>query len=523
VLAGIAAWANVALDRRADEYLAGDLDTLARPLRATTIGHIDLHGRGWSRGETRCDHLCQRLLLSGAAERVLVAELRPRDNSWSAETPAFAFRIEPRATCPPIHLVERGREPGDDDRPEEVMRVAVASGRCLIEERATLAEADAIIATGPVHTGANEVSAGLTLAADTLMVHRASVHVRERGILVERYRWTGVRMFRHPPIPIPSLVGGAELRMHPGFIRVKALRNEREPSQVEVQPVRFARDELGLDVSVPVVSREAVIAGGLEAATVQPAIQQLIEDFFKSLDERRIDEATRKLAFRVLADPRVTAPRETWALVRACDKSGDAVNTELALILFRRIMTTDPALREDHPSYLGYPVGYLANAIRLLPPESVRAHRRELEEIARDPARRRRAFAALAHLPVFGAGVVPTLLFLVDEGIALRSAQQSRKSYELEDWQPVYRSGLAGLCRLGSEAEAALAPMTARLREGALSDSRSSGDLLLATMVRLGADPELLRATLARDKSADDLAIFERDLERARSRPECEP
>jgi hypothetical protein len=151
----------------------------------------------------------------------------------------------------------------------------------------------------------------------------------------------------------------------------------------------------------------------------------------------------------------------------------------------------------------------------------VLAHRRELDEIARDPARRRRARQALEQLPAFGADVVPTLLFLVDEGAALRNATGSVKSRDPEDWQAVYRIGLVGLCQLGSEASAALEPMTKRLREGVLPEVTSSRQLLLTTMVRLGADPELLRSELAADKSADDLANFDRDLERARSASQC--
>jgi hypothetical protein len=524
LLAGIAGFANSLLDRRAQEYLEGDLDTLERPLRAKSIGLVDLDSLRWSKGETRCDELCQRLLLSGAAERVLVADRKPGDVGWSGETPAFAFRFEPRASCPPVHFVSRrSGQPVDQADAGAAMHLAVASGRCLVEANATLADSDAVIATGRVHRGASESGAGLSLLADTMTVTRATVHVQEQGSLVERYRWTSVSVLRHPVIPVPTLVGGHELNMWPGFLRREVEHNGRPFAHHDIDSLRFVRDELGLEVVVAAASPDAVIASALDApGPLQPALQQLIEDFFATLDDRRtIDEATRHLAFRALTDPRVTAPRETWALVRACEKAGDAVNAELAGILFRRIMTTDPELRENHPTYLGWPVQYLATAIRLLPPKSVLAHRRELDEIARDPARRRRARQALEQLPAFGADVVPTLLFLVDEGAALRNATGSVKSRDPEDWQAVYRIGLVGLCQLGSEASAALEPMTKRLREGVLPEVTSSRQLLLTTMVRLGADPELLRSELAADKSADDLANFDRDLERARSASQC--
>ncbi|MFN2427462.1 MAG: hypothetical protein ABR587_13560, partial [Candidatus Binatia bacterium] len=69
VLAGVSAYCNWRLDRQGDEWLAGDMDTLARPLRAGSIGLASTDFFVWSKGQTRCDELCQRLLLSSAAAR----------------------------------------------------------------------------------------------------------------------------------------------------------------------------------------------------------------------------------------------------------------------------------------------------------------------------------------------------------------------------------------------------------------------------------------------------------------------
>lgn len=528
-MAVVANYCNARLDHRADEFLAGDLDTLEKPLRARSIGLVNLDSFRWSKGQTRCDELCQRLLLSGAAERVLVAERKPGDINWTPQTPASAFRLEERESCPPVQLTNhRSDQPVDDASPDEAMRLTIASGRCLVEDATTLADADAVITTGRVHRGVNEVGAGLSLFADTMTVDRASVHLRDKGSFVEGYRWTGVRMLRHLVIPIPTLVGGVELNMSPGFLREEDKRNSREFAQRDLDAVRFVRDELGVDVAVPAAatasSRTALIASGLDSTgPLQPVLRQLIEDFFASLrDVKSLDEATRLLALRALADPRVPAPRETWALVRACANAGEAVNAELAAVLFRRLMTTDPNQREDHPTYLGYPASYLANSIRMLPPGSVLAHRRELEELARDPARRKRASRALEQLTAFGADAVPTLLFLVDAGCALKgAAAASTNRRDGEDWQDVYRSGLAGLCRLGSEASSAREALLARLGDGTLPTGSSSGDLLLMTLVRLGADPEQLRSKFAEDDSADARADFDRRVEKARSDRGC--
>lgn len=528
-LAGVAGYCNALLDRRGDELLSGDVDTLEKPLRADAIGLAGLDHVVWSKGQTRCDELCQRLLLSGAATRVLVPERRSDGHEWDAETPAVAFRLEERAECPVVQIPgRRSRRPVDDAKPDEAMRLAIASGRCLIEEAGTMADAEAVVVTGRAHRGAREAGAGLSLTADTVTVDRAAVHLRENGNFVERYRWTGLTVLRHPPIPIPTLVGGTELHMHPGFVRSKQRRNVREFAPEDgVDAIRFARDELGLDVAVPgaASSRASVIARGLdETGPLRPATRQVIEDLFESFVlTKQIDEPTRLLAFRALADPRVPAPRNTSALARACAGAGDAVHTELAAILFGKLMATDPALREDHPTYLGWPATYLANAIEALPPAAVLAHRRELEAIARDPSRRRRAHRALPQLAAFGSDAVPTMLYLVDEGLALKNADDSKNSRDREEWQTVFRSGLAGLCRLGPDASAALPPLLARLRDGVLPARESSHDLVFQTLARLGADPEDLQPHFARDASGSASASLHRDVERARSNASCMP
>ncbi len=526
LLGAVASLCNARLDRRAAEFLAGDMDTLERPLRAKAIGLVDVDSHFFSKGETRCLELCQRLLLSGAADRVIVPAVWSVDGAWTAATPALAYRFEQREACPPVQIPGHVRDPRvDDAKPDETMRLVIASGRCLVEEQATFADSEVVVATGRIRRGARQLDAGLSLTADTVTVDRASVYLRGQAGFEERYRWSGVTVLPHPPIPIPTLVGGVELNMEPGFLRNEEKRNIREFARDSVHPVRFVRDELGLDVGIPAptaaLSLPGLITRGLDSpGPLAPAIRQVIEDFFASLrDAKQIDEATRLLAFRALDDPRVPAPRETWALVRACEKAGDAVNSELGDILFRKLMATDPRQKEDHPSYLGYLAGYLANSIHMLPANAVRTHRRELEEIARDPARRWRAYRALEQLSAFGADAVPTMLFLVDAGVALKNANDGTNSRDREDWQGPYRSGLVGLCQLGDQGSSALAPLLERLRAGELPTTRSSDELLLTALVRIGADPETLRGYFATDDSS--ASRFDRDVERARSRPEC--
>jgi hypothetical protein len=158
----------------------------------------------------------------------------------------------------------------------------------------------------------------------------------------------------------------------------------------------------------------------------------------------------------------------------------------------------------------------------MLPPGAVRPHRDDLEKLARDPALRVRAHAALRQLATFGADAVPTLMMLVDEGCAIRAAsQKASKSKGVEDWQEVYLAGLKGLCLVGGDGTAALEPLSTRLREGALPTYGSYKDLTLKTLVRLGSDPESLRPLLGDDDSAGARSRFDRVVQRARKDGDC--
>jgi hypothetical protein len=140
--------------------------------------------------------------------------------------------------------------------------------------------------------------------------------------------------------------------------------------------------------------------------------------------------------------------------------------------------------------------------------------------LARDAARRRHTHRALPLLSAFGSDAVPTLLFLVDAAIEIRAkGDKGTPGNRPEDWQSLYGSGLAGLCRLGSQGAAALPLLMAKLRDGTLPVGASNHDLIINTLVVLGADPQELRATLVKDES--ERPRTEREIERAIKKPDC--
>jgi hypothetical protein len=567
VLAAGASWCNGRLDRTAAELMSADHDEMPRPLPGRTLALLTRSGWRPSKDTSPCGGLCQRLLLSGAVEQFLVAEL-PRDKvEWTAALPAQAFRLEQRDTCPTVVVADDSNRSdienlprkdgngvvtsvGGSASPAAEMRIAIASGRCLLQEAATLADADVVLLAANVHRGVTESGAGLNPGADTVRAERLTVSRRTPDGFAECYRWTGVRIEKHPPVLLATAVGGGgELRMVAGFGR-RSVRLGDRPFSKSWDGVPdlglFLRDEAGLELRAGAeaggasTDRIALVSAALDRnGPLTPVEQRVIEDLFAELspwgapkpaaaDAAQPDhrEELRRAAMRALADPRVTAPRATYELVRATKDRGDAENAALADVLFARLATTDPALREDHPSYLEWPLAYLANAIAMLPPKAVLAHRESLERLARDSAARARAASALVQLSAFGDDAVPTLLMVIDESAKAKvqsEAQSKGKSRDRDTWERPNRVALAALCAIGSNSAAVPDALLERLRKESLPSPASNAELLVTIFVKAGRDPEALRPWLQVDADPGERKNFDRLVSRARSRPECRP
>ena len=560
LLAAGASGFNAILHRTADTLTAGDRDELARPLRAKTLAIVRPQPHRWPKGTSRCDTICQRLLLSGALERVLHAEL-PREGkagtdasadgspvpAWTAATEAVSFRFENRESCPTVVLadvreasaIEKGRSAAEE------IRMAVASGRCLVEEAARLGDADFVIEVSTPHRGLREMAAGLSPWADTVHAERLALFESGPSGFVERYRWTGVETLEHPWILVPTVVGGGELRMEAAFSRSAVRRNPRPfADQWHFEPDLglFLRDEARLEFPATAIASAAAVADRSTIVTaaldregpLKPVDQRVIEDLFEELQSfqyartKAMDtaeagrrEAIRRVALRAITDPRVIPPRRTQALVQATIAAGGADTAALASVLFERLSTTDPVLREDHPSYLGWPLDYVAFAVSALPPEAVLPHRDALERLAANPDARVRGSRALVQFSVFGADAGPALLRLVDEAAKMKSSAPP-KDRDRDRWERPLRAALSAMCLAGSRAPELPDALLERLRDGTLPWTPSLSGLLVSTFVQAGADPEPLRAFLSKDDSPDARRSFDRMVTSARAHPGCE-
>lgn len=567
LLAAGASFYNGHLDGIAADLMSGDHDELPRPLPTKALALLTRGSYRSSKDTSACNGLCQRLLLSGAVERVLVAEL-PRDTvEWTPALPARAFRMEQRDSCAAVIVADDSNRSDienlprkDGDRvvfygagaasPAAEMRVAIASGRCLVEDAATLEDADTVAMAANVHRGATESTAGIHPGTDTVRAERLTLSQRTPGGFTERYRWTGIRIEKHPPLLLLTAVGGGgDLRMVAGFARNSVRLGDR-PFSKNWDGVPdlglFLRDEVGLalragaEASGTSADRLALVTAALDRpGPLTPVEKRVIEDLFAELspwaapkpgtaDDAQLAhrEQLRQAAMRALADSRVPAPRATHELVRATQDKGDAENARLADALFVKLASTDPALREDHPSYLGWPLAYVANAIAMLPPKAVLPHRDGLERLARDPAARARGASALVQLSAFGDDALPTLLDVIDESAKakkLTEADRERGRNDRDAWERPNRVALAALCTIGSSNAAITDALMARLRDDGLPSPTGDAELLVTIFVKAGRDPEPLRPYLRADSKPEERTNFDRLVSRARSRPECRP
>jgi hypothetical protein len=99
LLAGVSLVANQTQSIQMLAMQSGDHDNIVLPLPEGTLAYV-------SQAKTLdCSDFCQRLLLTGQAQKVLVAEAgAAQAETLNPETPAQSWRIEDRASCPTVPL-----------------------------------------------------------------------------------------------------------------------------------------------------------------------------------------------------------------------------------------------------------------------------------------------------------------------------------------------------------------------------------------------------------------------------------
>lgn len=527
-------FANRILDGVAKQQVAGDLDEGTKPDgKVIAVRAPVFWGKG--KGVLYCDGFCQRALMNGVAERVLVVEQdldEPLDPSMLVES----FRLQRQPSCEPVKL-PNGYDPIEiaEDRKDfknksvtELMQLEFAKGNCLIKEQVQLGTAGIVLSYGNFKKGSNALGAGLSLFADTVKADRISLHERRDGAFVETFRKTFVVTYKLAPLYAPTAEGGSMLSMEPALARVRETINIDQKYYEKPDWTAFLVDRLGYDLALRGDNAEEATRSVLKEAMLRTGTavpSAVADDFFRSFNMRNaLTSDDLELMRQLLEDDRF--PVSQWAAnaLRNAKALPPAQADAIAEAMFRRLrshsQTYPPVASSDNS--LDLPA--IGSVLSVLPRDTILKHRADLDWLSRQELLRVPAYNALMRYADFGAEGVEPLLYLIDDAQRFRNKDDYNNG---NDWQHPYLAGMIGLCKLGADGQAAILPLYDRLDSGVIANWGSYNRLTIHTLVRMGADPDDIWQHVGAGKSAkaeDTVKArreFDREAARASKREEC--
>lgn len=529
IVTAIPWWANSILDERAKALAAGDVNVLLRPFAAKIVAVVTPPGY-WNNRETECDDFCLRALLSGELEKVLVVMTKRFDVLPDPASVVLSFHQEQRDICPVVNLRDGVRtlniDPPDAHAKNlptvtELMRLQIANGNCLIRSTVRLGEAEAIVMAGSVARGKTSYQAGLHLLADTVSADRLSVWLRSGENFEEQYRWTGVQVQKLFPVLFPTYVGGPDFRVRNGFYRQVERINIEGQFYHEPDMTAFYTKTLGLHLALDPAGVDATRTAALNHRLDNPgeidaAARDIADDFFEDMYSNApitVDKAEQ--ALRLIADERLPVPRSTVAFTRRLEGLPSDIVVRTGNVLFSRLMRMEQAPSAWKVRKLWYyEATAIGTAIGALPASGVVSHGEDLSRLARMRSLRVPASHALRRLADFGAGSIPTLLYVIDD------AERFRKDHN-EMWQLPYQASLTGICNLGPKGAPAIVPLLARIDRKQAPVTGSQGNLMVNTLVAIGAGTDEIWSRVAAADPKAKRASFDHMVARARAKPDC--
>lgn len=490
-LAAVPRWFNAQVAARTDAAVAGDRNDLVLPLPRGTYGIQTVGGR-W-RDRQVCDDLCLRLLLTGQADRVILAALSGPEAADDLDTRHPAFAIERRATCPEADMAtsdpqgRRSLGPANGPSPRAVMLARIAQGECLIRSTAPMGQADVILSNLRLEEGGRDLGIGLATPRGEVTLDRLSVRLKGPEGWAEPYRLTVANALAMAPLALPVLHDAGNWNLSLGWWSVQVQRNIRT-GRIHEGPdwPGFLTGTLALDLEPQAAAVAAPpVAQALRDRLADPApfdanAQGLVEAWLNPA--RRLSGADHAaLYLAVLTDPRVVLPYS--AVSQRPRDQGDAYDLAIGRAAFDRIWRR------------GKDAGNADALLLALPDAVIPGLRDDMFRLSQSPVQRVQASQVLRRMVLFGDDGHRALLAVIDgvAGIDRRSAGFLRP----------YLPSLAGLCDAG-RAAAALAPdLVARVEAGVIPlDHRRHGALGIQTLVRLGVPQDRVMALVAKHAPA---------------------
>lgn len=523
---------NRKLEATAQAQVSGDRDNGTKP-QGQVIAVRSSKMMGTSKDTLNCDGFCQRALMNGVAERVLVLE-QDLNMALDPSLMVDSFRFQKTASCKPVKLpqgydpieIQDERKDWKGKRVDELMQLEIAQGNCLVFETVPLGTADLVLSIGTSKNGANALTAGLSLFADTVKADRIAMHEKQGNAFVETYRKTFVTTHMLAPLYAPSAEGGSELRMYPALLRFAEKINIDDKYYEKPDWTAFLVQRLGFDLALRrseaenetrKVLEDAILRADKEIAAPAP----VAANFFASImTKSKMEAEDFALARQLLEDQRFPVANQAWAAIRYAKGADQDYFDAIGSSMFKRLRTSAAAGTVKAGSGWHEELSSIGSVIAELPRETILKHKADLDWLARQDAVRVQAYNALSRYADFGAESVQPLIWLIDDAQRFRNAGGN-------DWQHPYLAGITGLCKLGTQGKAAIQPLFDRWDSGVIANWSSYERLAINTLVRMGAEPEdiWLRVQKKGQNTAKDAARerkdFNRIVQKAMKREEC--
>ncbi len=467
-----------------------------------------------------------------------------------------AWRLEQRDECGVLKLPNSSRlvnvpEPA---RPrgtpyvpaassEQLLRLKIAGGMCLVGEEMPLAQADALLAYGTLNSGFSASRAGYDAWADTISTWRIAFWRKDGSGFAETYRRTGVLSWRLPWLLVPTIIPGAELKTNGGWVRATDTRNrgrhESEPPiasfvidklrlslRLEIEPGASSLDQQASLRTEQAKVVDRILAPGAASSDLEIKV---VGDYLHSVGSalaRRVNSAGTEHAERVtriLEQPRITL---SWPAVGASKfaiETTPSLAPRLAAALVGRLEALPPPTDgKGTRSSWNEQIRTITSSLAQLPGDALTPYRPEVVALMRDRERRIHALHFLGHLDGFGPSIAPEILAMMDDAALLREVRPGELSHFQRTWAQVWRAGAQSICRMAPELTGSVEDFRVRVSALAAQRVRPSKDAVVAALVRMGVPEDDIRATLAIDP--DDAAAMRRlsyALQRAGRKAPC--
>lgn len=312
------------------------------------IESIGYHRRGF------CDALCQRALLNGAVDAIIMARVQstvlPPGDDWMGTR----YRLDKASECgefPDNEDLPEGGKLDDENRslsditPRKLLIVKAGKGHCIVSEQARIADADAVLMSVDINQGLSSSGAGLNPFSDTLDANRLSLFTRKAGRLVEDYRSTSVRYLSFLPVLVPFDGSSAALiSVKPHWYRVER-RLDLKPFAKGINgTLDFARKRLGFDLllhdSKAQEDMRDIILDALNGEKPMTSKgQNVLDVFFDGFSEKTaISPEDLALSLRVLGEERVPLASNSEKVVRLIVKGTLNSKTQWRKLCFRALV-----------------------------------------------------------------------------------------------------------------------------------------------------------------------------------------